>query len=120
ITTVLIIYVFWLIADSFTGVGINDSVYFHMLMPHEGASVENLTYYGFLIVSLVISIFLIAYVSWKKKHNRGLSKNYSFYVLFAIVLVTPFMRNFLGSINNLISEQFSTEDISKEYVINSR
>lgn len=79
-------------------------------MPHEGASVENLTYYGFLIVSLVISIFLIAYVSWKKKHNRGLSKNYSFYVLFAIVLVTPFMRNFLGSINNLISEQFSTED----------
>ncbi|HAG8397195.1 TPA: hypothetical protein HGR47_05155 [Escherichia coli] len=120
ITTVLIVYVFWLIADSFTGVGINDSVYFHMLMPHEGASVENLTYYGFLIVSLVISIFLIAYVSWKKKHNRGLSKNYSFYVLFAIVLFTPFMRNFLGSINNLISEQFSTEDISKEYVINSR
>ncbi|EFN8874734.1 hypothetical protein D6931_26460, partial [Escherichia coli] len=118
ITTVLIVYVFWLIADSFTGVGINDSVYFHMLMPHEGASVENLTYYGFLIVSLVISIFLIDYVSWKKKHNRGLSKNYSFYVLFAIVLVTPFMRNFLGSINNLISEQFSTEDISKEYVIN--
>ena len=31
ITTVLIVYVFWLIADSFTGVGINDSVYFHML-----------------------------------------------------------------------------------------
>ncbi len=36
ITNVLIVYVFWLIADSFTGVGINDSVYFHMLMPHEG------------------------------------------------------------------------------------
>lgn len=118
ITIVLIIYVFWLIADSFTGVGINDSVYFHMLMPHEGASVENLTYYGFLIISLAISIFLLIYFSWRKRHNRELSKNYSFYVLFAIVLVTPFMRNFLGSINNLISEQFSSEDISNEYIIN--
>lgn len=36
VISTLLIYVFWLIANSFTGVGINDSVYFHMMMPHEG------------------------------------------------------------------------------------
>lgn len=101
----LFVFAFWYVCNQFTGQGITDAVYYHIVNSSRGVSLDDIKWK--VISSVIFILFIVVFLClsfWLKKHKKT-PANSAATILFFIVLLssnfTNFIPNVVQSIKNL-------------------
>lgn len=100
ITTALVIlaYAFWYISDMFTGNGVTDAVFYHLLNSAQGTSlddiVDKVAVAAVFIVIILATVAAALYIKFKKRHFTGSRwANVAWAGVLIAIACMPFSRN---------------------------
>lgn len=101
---VLLMFAFWYISNMFTGNGVTDAVFYHLLNTVQGTSLDDLIdkiKVGVIFIVIILSVFAAAfYIKYRKYHPiHGPWVSVTWLVVLITTLCMPFTRNIYQGIN---------------------
>ncbi|MCD1126040.1 phosphoglycerol transferase I [Jinshanibacter sp. LJY008] len=107
---IILLFGFWFVCNMFTGRGITDAIYYHLLNTIKGSSIDDIFWKiiaSILFLFLIITIFTISIIV----KNRLVKKRKSVDLLFLIILIlTLIYSKPLTNLYNSISNLFYKDD----------
>lgn len=118
----LIAFAFWYISDMFTGNGVNDAVFYHILNSSEGASLDDLVpKIKIAVLFIVVILLLITSCAFIKiKNKKSLFIKYAsilFFLTLILILASPFSINIYNSTKESFFSKGNPNEVKNEYTI---
>jgi len=122
ITTALIIlaYAFWYISDMFTGNGVTDAVFYHLLNSAQGTSlddiVDKVAVAAVFIAIILATVAAALYIKFKKRHFTGSRwANVAWAGVLIATVCMPFSRNIYLAIKETFLTPGNGYAVSSQY-----
>lgn len=118
---ILVTFAFWYISDMFTGNGVNDAVFYHLLNSSEGVSVDDLLpkikIAAIFIIIILLTIGICVLVKLKKIKPIPIKNSL---LLFILTMVFTLSSHFSVNIFNATKESFfskgNADNVKDEYI----
>lgn len=118
----LLAFAFWYISNMFTGNGVNDAVFYHLLNSSEGVSVDDLipkikAASFFIAIILFLTIYCIL-IKLKKIKSLNLPISFFLYLMaFISILFSSFSINIYNATKESFFSKGNAEAVKNEYII---